>query len=184
MKYSNVFFKGFILLLFLMSFGCQKSSSDDFASGKDPWNKPDVEGTPLQGFINGRAWKFTQGKATTLKHRGKDILVISLWSGNYRDPCEEVRGSDFQARIQVVSEVDSWDIDNQDPFKNYPLLIFSDLTSEIQAHHNLVASAGQIQITKIQKDLVVGKVQGSFSGSPGGKTEILGAFAVPFCGSR
>src|SRR5690606_6135694 len=115
---------------FLAVTSCQKTSSENSKGDNDPWNKPGLSDTPVEGFINGRAWKFSSGKAISFRHRDKDVLIISLWSGERSDPCNEVKGSDFQTRIQVLAEVNRWELDSQDPFKNYPLLIFSDLTSD------------------------------------------------------
>ncbi|MNJ93536.1 hypothetical protein D3C87_112180 [compost metagenome] len=183
MEYSKVFVKGLISFLFLASLGCQKSGSGaDDGSPRDPWSKPD--GPPAEGAINGRAWKFAQGKISTLQHRGKTVLIISLWNETFPDPCSESRGSSFQARLQVLEEEGSWPIDKNDPFKNYPLLIFSDLTSELRANHNMVANSGKITIKKIEKTWVSGQITGVFPGAGVGRTEISGSFIVPFCGSR
>ncbi len=186
MKYSKYVAKCLISFAFCSLLACQASDySNPVAQPPVPpptSEKPVFENV-AEGAVNGRAWKFAEGRASLFKRNGKIYLEIKLWNQSYPDPCNQYFGSTFQIRLYSENKVGVGNIDPSDPFNLIPTIIFSDLTESANYRNNMVASKGAIRVDSIKNGRVTGSVQGNFSAGNVGRTEVAGNFDVPFCAS-
>lgn len=184
MKYSKYVSKYLISFAFCALLGCQASDYSNPVA--QPPAAPPVSEKPVfenvaEGAINGRAWKFTEGKASLFKRNGKIYLEIKLWNQTYAKPCEQLVGSIYQVRAYSENKVGLDKLDPSDPFSLIPTIIFSDLTEGGNYRNNMVASRGLIQVTSLNNGRVIGSIQGAFTSGGVSRTDVMGTFDVPFC---
>jgi hypothetical protein len=185
MKCSNNFVKWLICLLFCGLTSCSPGGSSNADSpGNNNQGSEEKPGTnhAAEGFINGRAWRYVQGKATPFRRNNKNYLEVRLWNYEYSSPCSEPTGSTYQVRMYVSYSEGSWKIDPLDPFSLIPTIIFSDYTSGLHSRSNLIADIGVITVSSIKKGRIVGSMEGLFTDTDHvERTEVKGDFDVPVC---
>ena len=183
MNYSRIVIHSiFATSLFLA--GCQNSDysntiKEEQASSANP-------GLPIyeraaEGSINGRAWQFVSGAATTLRRNNKTYLEIKLWNQVYSNPCSELIGSPVKVHLYTENKASIGKIDPNDPFSLIPTIMFSDMIDTATYRNNMIANHGIINVSKIANGKVEGSVSGSFNSENVGRTEVAGKFEVPLC---
>ncbi|WP_413559296.1 hypothetical protein [Bdellovibrio sp. HCB209] len=184
MSYVNTFVKVLICLGVVGLSACADSGS---SSTPAPDSNQGVPENPdiveyARGAINGRDWKYVNGRAVPFRRNNKTYLEIRLWNELYDNPCLEPVGSVYQVRIYALFEKGSWKIDPKDPFTLIPTIIFSDYSRPSNSRQNLIADQGVIALRAIQSDVLTGVVQGRFTtGKQVGATHVYGRFSVPLC---
>lgn len=181
MNYSRIIIHSiFATSLFLA--GCQNSDysnalKEEQVSSTNP-NLPNYE-RATEGSINGRAWQFISGAATTLRRNNKTYLEIKLWNQSYGNPCSELLGSPVKIHLYTENKPSIGKIDPNDPFSLIPTIMFSDLIDTATYRNNMVANNGIINVSKIVNGKVIGSVSGSFNSENVGRTEVAGRFEAP-----
>lgn len=174
-----------IVIICFSILACQGSGGGGSGAPTDGGGlQPKPDPSSAEGILFGQAWKYLSGRADYVNRSGKKFWVVTLYSRQYSNPCNEVDGSDQQVRIQF-RDWGSWAIDPNDPFVRVPSIVFVDFNRQDFFRGNVVANSGVIT-AKLNSDnpnanFVYGYAYGAFRPSNVGDTQITGSFSVPVC---